>query len=80
MICAAGIDWKADYPERYRELVLFQHDGGSCIIGSRGEIIAGPVKGEETNVTAPGSLDLMRSVKSVIDIGGPYRRPAVFRF
>jgi hypothetical protein len=58
--------------------VLFEHDGGSCIIDPRGEIIAGPAKGEETILVAEGSLDLVRSVKAVVDIGGHYSRPDVF--
>jgi len=57
---------------------LFEHDGGSCIIDPRGEIIAGPVKGEETILIAEGSLDLVRSVKAVVDIAGHYSRPDVF--
>jgi predicted amidohydrolase len=80
VICTAAINRKDDYPEEYRELVLFEHDGGSCIIDPRGEIIAGPVKGDETVITATGSLDVVRSVKAVVDIGGHYSRPDVFRF
>lgn len=80
VICTAAINRKDDYPEEYRELVLFEHDGGSCIIDPRGEIIAGPVKGDETFITATGSLDAVRSVKAVVDIGGHYSRPDVFRF
>jgi nitrilase len=80
VILAAALNRKADYPEEFREIMFFEHDGGSCIIDPRGEIIAGPVKGEETILTAPASLDLVRSVKSVIDIGGHYSRPDVFHF
>jgi len=80
VICAAGINRKSDYPERYNDLVLFEHDGGSCIIDPRGEIIAGPVRGDETIIVAEGSLDLVRSVKAVVDIGGHYSRPDVFQF
>ena len=78
VILTAAINRKADYPEEFRETMLFEHDGGSCIIDPRGEIIAGPVKGEETILVAEGSLDLVRSVKSVVDIGGHYSRPDVF--
>ena len=80
VILAAALNRKADYPEEFREIMFFEHDGGSCIIDPRGEIIAGPVKGEEAILTAPASLDLVRSVKSVIDIGGHYSRPDVFQF
>lgn len=78
VILASAINRKADYPAEFRETMLFEHDGGSCIIDPRGEIIAGPVKGEETIVIAEGSLDLVRSVKAVVDIGGHYSRPDVF--
>lgn len=80
VILSAAINRRADYPVEFQEAVQFDHDGGSCIIDPRGEIIAGPVKGEETILTASGSLDLVRSVKSVIDIGGHYSRPDVFGF
>ncbi len=79
VILTAALNRKADYPAEFREVMLFEHDGGSCIIDPRGEIIAGPVRGEETIVTAPASLDLVRSVKAVVDIGGHYSRPDVFR-
>ena len=80
VILASAINRKADYPAEFREAMLFEHDGGSCIIDPRGEIIAGPVKGEETILIAEGSLDLVRSVKAVVDIGGHYSRPDVFSF
>ena len=80
VILTAGINRKDDYPTELREVMLFEHDGGSCIIDPRGEIIAGPVKGEETILTASASLDLVQSVKTVIDIGGHYSRPDVFEF
>ena len=35
---------------------------------------------EETILTAPRSLDLVRSVKAANDIGGHYSRPYVFEF
>ena len=80
VICTAGINKKDDYPEEYRELVFFEHNGGSCIIDPRGEIIAGPEKGNEKILIATGSLDIVRSVKAAVDIGGHYSRPDVFRF
>jgi nitrilase len=78
VILTAAINRKADYPAEFRDAVLFEHDGGSCVIDPRGEIIAGPIKGEEAIITAPASLDLVRSVKAVVDIGGHYSRPDVF--
>jgi nitrilase len=80
VICVSGILRKEHYPAEYRDLVGVELDGCSCIIDPRGEIIAGPVRGEETILTASGSLDLVRAVKSVVDIGGHYSRPDVFEF
>jgi nitrilase len=80
VICVSGINRKPDYPEKYRELVLSDQNGGSCIIDPRGEIIAGPVKDEEAIITAPGTLDLVRAVKAANDIGGHYSRPDIFEF
>lgn len=80
VILTAAINRKNDYPEEYRDLVTFEHDGGSCIIDPRGELIAGPEKGTELILIATGSLDVVRSVKAVVDIGGHYSRPDVFRF
>lgn len=79
VILTAGINRKSDYPAEFQEVVSFEHDGGSCIIDPRGEIIAGPVKGE-TILLATCSLDLVRSVKALVDIGGHYSRPDVFQF
>jgi len=80
VICAGGINRKSDYPEQFRELALSEGNGGSCIIDPRGEVIAGPVTDKETILVAEGSLDLVRSLKAVIDIGGHYSRPDVFSF
>ena len=80
VVLAAGINRKADYPPEFQELVLGDSNGCSCIIDPRGEVIAGPVQGEETILTATGSLDLVQAVKAVIDIGGHYSRPDVFQF
>lgn len=79
VIAVSAINRIADFPPELREAILYEHDGGSCIIDPRGEIIAGPVKGEETILIAEGSLDLVRAVKSVVDIAGHYSRPDVFR-
>jgi predicted amidohydrolase len=78
VVAVSGINRKAEFPPEFQETVLFEHDGGSCIIDPRGEIIAGPVRGEETILIAEGSLDLVRSVKGAVDIAGHYSRPDVF--
>jgi nitrilase len=53
--------------------------GNSVIIAPGGEIIAGPVKGEEAIITA--DLDLSRIIeeKHSLDVTGHYARPDVFR-
>ena len=56
VILAAGLRSLEDYPERYRELATFEYTGDSCIIDPRGEVIAGPVRGE-TILTARVSLE-----------------------
>ena len=33
-------------PERFHDLVKFEHSGDSCIIDPTGEVIAGPAEGE----------------------------------
>jgi nitrilase len=53
--------------------------GGSCIIGPPGELLAGPVYGEECILTADLDRgDLVRA-KLDFDVVGHYARPDVFR-
>ncbi len=76
VICAAGLERPDDLPEDYRELVC-GWDGQSCIVDPWGNIIAGPVEGEAI-ITAPGSLDTIRTAKAVCDVAGHYSRPDLF--
>jgi predicted amidohydrolase len=78
VILAGGVNRKADIPERFQPLVSFEHTGDSCIIDPRGEVIAGPIQGEDI-LFAKGDLGLVRAAKASIDIGGHYSRPDVFR-
>lgn len=78
VILAGGINRKTDIPERFQDLVKFEHSGDSCIIDPTGEIIAGPAEGE-TILIANGSLDLVRAAKASIDIAGHYSRPDVLK-
>ena len=78
VIQVGGINRKADMPEKYRDLVPFEHTGDSCIIDPRGEVIAGPAEGEQILI-AEGSLDLVRAAKASIDIAGHYSRPDVLQ-
>lgn len=53
--------------------------GGSCIVGPLGELLAGPVYGEECVLTATlDRADLVRA-KFDLDVVGHYARPDVFR-
>ena len=53
--------------------------GGSCIVGPLGELLAGPVYGEECVLTADlDRADLARA-KFDVDVVGHYARPDVFR-
>lgn len=53
--------------------------GGSCIVGPLGELLAGPVYGEECVLTATlDRADLVRA-KFDFDVVGHYARPDVFR-
>jgi len=76
VICAAGLERPDDQPDDYRDLIC-GWDGQSCIIDPWGNIIAGPVDGEAI-ITAPGSLDTIRTAKAVCDVAGHYSRPDVF--
>lgn len=78
VIQVGGLHRKEDLPERYRELAMFDMTGDSCIIDPRGEVIAGPLEGENILV-ADGDLDLVRAAKASIDIAGHYSRPDVLQ-
>ncbi|GAA0477815.1 nitrilase [Parasphingorhabdus litoris] len=53
-------------------------NGGSCIIAPSGEVLAGPVFGEETVLTAEIDLDDRTRGKFDMDVAGHYARPDVF--
>lgn len=79
VIAAAGTMRKEDVQEKHRPLALFEYTGDSAIVDPRGEIVSGPLKGEEEILEASVSLDLVRAAKSLVDIGGHYSRPDVFQ-
>lgn len=54
--------------------------GGSCIVGPMGEMLAGPVYGEEAIVSAKIDLGLLTKAKFDFDVVGHYARPDVFEF
>lgn len=52
--------------------------GGSCIIAPSGDVLAGPVFGEETILTAEVDLNDRTRGKFDMDVAGHYARPDVF--
>jgi predicted amidohydrolase len=78
VMLSAGVNRMSDIPERFHELIKFEHTGDSCIIDPRGEVIAGPIEGEDILV-AEGNLELVRAAKASIDIAGHYSRPDVLQ-
>jgi len=78
VILASGLRTREDYPERYRELATFEDTGDSCIIDPRGEVIAGPVRGE-TILTARVTLEAVYAAKVACDVGGHYSRPDILQ-
>lgn len=78
VIAAAGIRLHGDVPERYRELSIYEHTGESYIIDPRGEIVAGPARGE-TILFADGSMEAVQAAKSAVDAAGHYSRPDLLR-
>lgn len=79
VICSAGLRMKAHVPDRYQSLYLFDHNGGSAIIDPRGEIVEGPLIGEEGILTVEADLALARKCKVASDPAGHYSRPDLFR-
>lgn len=78
VIAVGGLRQREDVPEQFRELSVFDHTGDSCIIDPRGELIAGPVRGE-TILTARGSLEAVYAAKAAFDVAGHYSRPDVLQ-
>ena len=74
VMMAAGLGRREDIPERYHELIRVDYTGDSAIIDPRGEIIAGPVQGEEI-LLAKGSMEAVYAAKVATDVGGHYSRP-----
>jgi nitrilase len=68
-----GLDDLADQPE-----VMCR--GGSAIIGPMGEVIAGPLYGEEGILYADLDLAEVARAKFDFDVAGHYSRPDVFHF
>lgn len=79
VVCSASLRMEAHVPERFKELYLFDHNGSSAIIDPRGEIVEGPLTGEEGILTVDADLSLARKCKVASDPAGHYSRPDLFR-
>jgi hypothetical protein len=79
VISVAGLLGPDSMPERYRELGRsYELTGDSVIIDPRGEVIAGPAKGESI-LLARCSQETLLAAKSALDLGGHYSRPDIFQ-
>ncbi len=75
---------RADYPDDYATVITADTDdsligGGSVIVDPLGEVLAGPIYGQECILFA--DVDLDRRVRSHLDLDvvGHYARPDVFQ-
>lgn len=68
--------FKASYPKG-REWI---NAGNSCIVGPKGNILAGPAEACKSFVTAEIDLAEIPAVKRMFDVAGHYNRPDVFKF
>jgi len=82
-ILAGGLIREQDIPEKYQAMLPLRavpRTGDSCIIGPRGNVLAGPLHMEEGIVTATASQDEIRAAKAWIDTCGHSARPDMFEF
>lgn len=84
VLAACQYAHRSDYPDGYA-LTLQAHPdeslirGGSVIIDPSGEVLAGPVYGEETVLVADVDLDARIRGHLDLDVAGHYARPDVFQ-
>jgi len=75
---------KSDYPPVWQEEIAAEaeimSDGGSLIMSPFGEILAGPLRGEEGLLTADLDLREVARSKLEFDAVGHYNRPDLFTF
>lgn len=77
VICVGGVRGESDIPEEGKKWMP-TFTGDSAIIDPRGEIIAGPLHGEEGILIAEADLGQVRAAKTIVDNAGHYSRPDVF--
>lgn len=79
VLCAAGTLTRDDIPEKYRSLISREFTGDSIIVDPRGEIIAGPAKGE-TILVADCDMALIQAAKVAFDMTGHSARKDLLHF
>ncbi len=77
VILVGGLLNPDNIPAPYKELAV-KYRGDSFIIDPRGEVLAGPARGEAI-LTAEGSMEQVLAAKSAFDVGGHYSRPDIFQ-
>jgi nitrilase len=75
---------KKDYPDVMKHLIKDEPDvmsrGGSVIISPMGEVVAGPLFGEEGILTAELDMGEITRAKMDFDVIGHYARQDIFKF
>lgn len=80
VIAVGALRSPEDVPERFRALDDRQAPKSrSCIIAPGGDVLAEAPAGEESIVTARGSLEEVLMAKARCDVGGHYSRPDIFQ-
>jgi nitrilase len=72
--------YPAEWIESTQNLPEVPIRGGSCIVSPMGELLAGPVYGEESIVVADIDVTQLIEAKFDFDVVGHYARPDVFDF
>ena len=83
MLTACQVVRRRDFPAHYRCVIADDPDailmrGGSAIVDPLGNVLAGPVFGEETLLAVDLDLDMIARAKLDFDVSGHYARPDVF--
>jgi nitrilase len=83
VLTACQVVRRRDFPADYRCLIADDPNallmrGGATIVDPLGNVIAGPVFGEETLLAVDLDLDTLARAKLDFDVTGHYARPDVF--
>jgi predicted amidohydrolase len=79
VLCVAGTLTRDAIPVKYREYLTQELTGDSVVIDPRGEIIAGPITGENI-IIADCSMALVRTAKVAFDCAGHASRSDQLKF